>query len=101
MTAAQEWMLEGMEKGLAKGRQEGLAKGRQEGRQEGRLEGQLEGREEGERAALASTLTRLIRLRFRDIPAETVARIEAASKSELNGWIERILTAETLDDLFA
>jgi hypothetical protein len=41
------------------------------------------------------------RLRFRDIPAETVARIEAAPKSELNGWIERILTAETLDELFA
>jgi hypothetical protein len=41
------------------------------------------------------------RLRFRSIPAETVARIEAAPKSALNRWIERILTAETLDDLFA
>ena len=81
MTAAQEWMLEGMEKGLAKGRQEG--------------------REEGERAALALVVLVQARLRFRDIPAETVARIEAAPKSELNGWIERILTAETLDELFA
>jgi predicted transposase YdaD len=81
MTAAQEWMLEGMEKGLAKGRQEG--------------------REEGERAALAVVVLVQARLRFRDIPAETVARIEAAPKSELNGWIERILTAETLDELFA
>ena len=81
MTAAQEWMLEGMEKGLAMGRQEG--------------------REEGERAALAVVVLVQARLRFRDIPAETVARIEAAPKSELNGWIERILTAETLDELFA
>ena len=97
MTAAQEWMLEGMEKGLAKGRQEGLAKGRQEGRQEGRHEG----RQEGERAALAAVVLVQARLRFRDIPAETVARIEAAPKSALNRWIERILTAETLDELFA
>ena len=77
MTAAQEWMLEGMEKG------------------------RQEGREEGERAALAAVVLVQARLRFRDIPAETVARIESAPKSELNGWIERILTAETLDELFA
>ena len=81
MTAAEEWMLEGMEKGLAKG----LAKGR----------------EEGERAALAAVVLVQARLRFRDVPAEAVARIEAAPKPELERWIERILTAETLDDLFA
>jgi hypothetical protein len=73
MTAAQEWMLEGMEKGL----------------------------EAGERRALASMLTRQVCLRFRDIPPEAVARIEAAHKRELERWIERILTAETLEDLFA
>jgi hypothetical protein len=73
MTAAQEWFLEGKEEGL----------------------------EAGERRALASTLTRQVRLRFRDIPPEAVARIEAATKPELERWLERILTAETLDDLFA
>ena len=77
MTAAQEWMLEGLEKGLQQGRQE------------------------GERAALESTLTRLVRLRFREMPNHLNARIEAATKLELERWIERILTAETLDDLFA
>jgi hypothetical protein len=46
-------------------------------------------------------LTRQVRLRFRDIPPEAVARIEAAHKPELERWIERILTAETLEDLFA
>ena len=85
MTAAEEWMLEGMEKGLAKGMEKGLAKGR----------------EEGERAALAAVVLVQARLRFRDVPAEAVARIEAAPKPELERWIERILTAETLDDLFA
>ena len=77
MTAAQEWMLEGMEKG------------------------RLEGREEGERAALASMLTKQARLRFRDVPPESAARIESASKADLERWLERILTAETLDDIFA
>ena len=81
MTAAQEWMLEGMEKGL----EQGLEKGR----------------EEGERSALASTLNKLARLRFREVPAETVARIDAATKADLERWLERFVTAETLDDLFA
>jgi predicted transposase YdaD len=85
MTAAQEWFLEG----------------KQEGRTEGREEGKVEGREEGERSALASVLTRQVRLRFRDIPPEAIARIEAAHKPELESWLERILTAETLEDLFA
>jgi hypothetical protein len=89
LTAAQEWMLEGMEKGL----EEGLAKGR--------LEGKVEGREEGERAAFASTLNKLARLRFREVPADCAARIDAATKPDLERWLERILTAETLEDLFA
>ena len=85
MTAAQEWMLEGMEKG----------------RVEGRLEGRLEGREEGERAALASMLTKQARLRFRDVPPDSTARIESASKADLERWLERFVIAESLEDLFA
>ena len=77
MTAAQEWMLEGMEKGLE------------------------QGMEKGERMALASMLTKQIRLRFRDVPPDCTARIEAASKAELERWLERFVTAETLDDVFA
>jgi hypothetical protein len=73
MTAAQEWMLEGLEKG----------------------------RPEVERAALASMLTKQARLRFRDIPPGSAARIESAPKADLERWIERILTAETIDELFA
>jgi hypothetical protein len=73
MTAAQEWMLEGLENG----------------------------RPEVERAALASVLTKLARLRFREVPVETIARIDAATKADLERWLERFVTAETLDDLFA
>ena len=85
MTAAQEWFLEG----------------KQEGRTEGREEGLEQGMEKGERMALASMLTKLARLRFRDVPPDSAARIESAPKADLERWLERILTAETLDDLFA
>ena len=81
MTAAQEWFLEG--------------------KQEGRTEGREEGREEGERAALASMITKQVRLRFRDLPPESAARIESASKADLERWLERFVIAESLEDLFA
>jgi hypothetical protein len=80
MTGAQELIQEG----LMKGRQEGL----------------MEGRQEGEHAALAAVALRLARLRFHDVPPETEARISAASNAELERWIEGILTAERLSDLF-
>jgi hypothetical protein len=34
------------------------------------------------------------------VPAETAARIEAADKAELERYIDGILTAERLNDLF-
>jgi len=92
MTAAQEWFLEGKE--------EGRLEGKEEGRLEGKEEGRLEGKEEGERAALAATLSKLARLRFRNVPPDCAARIETASKADLERWLERFVTAETLDDLF-
>ena len=80
MTAAQGWMLEGLEKG------------RQEGRQE------------GERAVFAPMLLMQARLRFRDVPLDVpldvTTRIEAATKPDLERWIERILNTDQLDDLF-
>jgi len=81
VAVAHEWFLEGKEAGL----EEGLVKGR----------------EEGERAALAATLSKLICLRFRAVPRGCAARIDAASKVDLERWLERVLTAESLNDLFA
>jgi hypothetical protein len=59
-----------------------------------------EGLDAGEHAALAAMLLRLARLRFGEVPAETAARIEAAPKADLERFIEGILTAERLNDLF-
>jgi flagellar biosynthesis/type III secretory pathway protein FliH len=91
-----EEIVTGAQQLIEQGRQEGLQRGRVEGRVEGRIEGRVEGRQE----ALAATLLRLAHRRFGDIPAETAARIEAAPTPDLERWLEGLLTAERLNDLF-
>lgn len=59
-------------------------------------EGRAEGREEG----LHLALLKQIELKFGQPSPTTRGRVERATESELERWIERILTAETLDELF-
>ena len=56
-----------------------------------------EGREEGQRA----TLVKQLRLRFHDLSDDVLARVDAATPRQLDIWAERILTAETLDEVLA
>ncbi|CAN0556458.1 unnamed protein product, partial [Laminaria digitata] len=60
--------------------------------QEGRLEGRLEGE--------AAALLKLVTLKFGAPSAETEARVRSATKAELDTWVERILTASSLAELF-
>lgn len=60
-------------------------------------EGRVEGRVEGE----ATLLLHLLRLRFGAVPAEVEARVTTANTETLLRWSERILTAATLDEVFA
>ena len=62
-----------------------------------REQGREEGREQGQRA----TLLKQLRLRFQSVPEEALARIDAATSQQLDLWAERILTAETLDEVLA
>jgi hypothetical protein len=55
-----------------------------------------EGLKKGER----SLLRRLLRARFGELPTSAVARIEAAEPAELEQWGERVLSAQTLADVF-
>ncbi|MEF8794365.1 hypothetical protein [Thiohalorhabdus sp.] len=73
MTVADEW----------------LERGRQEGRQEGRREGK------------AAALLRLVKAKFGpEIEAAHRERIEGAGTETLLNWSERILTAETVEEVF-
>jgi hypothetical protein len=44
-------------------------------------------------------LLRLLRARFGELPAATVARIEAADLADLERWSERVLGAQTLAEV--
>ncbi len=59
-------------------------------------QGRTEGRAEGERLVLSRQLT----TRFGPLPESALARLRRASETELSSWVDRILTAHTLDEVF-
>jgi hypothetical protein len=75
--------------------------GRKEGRKEGREEGRKEGREEGRKEGREELLLRLLAQRFGKLPAKVVARIHAADSAQLDRWGERVISAATLEEIFA
>lgn len=85
------------EQAREQGRDEGRREGRREGRDEGRNEGRREGRDEGRREVLRDMLT----VKFGPLPDAAAARIQGASAVELNAWVLRVLSAATLDEVFA
>lgn len=64
--------------------QEGIQKGRQEGKQEGE----------------STALVILLRKKFHQIPNSYLQKIQAAKPEVLLVWIEHLLEAKTLDDVF-
>jgi hypothetical protein len=62
-----------------------------------RREGEAKGRAEGR----AEILTKLMTLKFGAVAPGFVTRIEAGTSDELDRWVERVLTATSVDDVFA
>jgi predicted transposase/invertase (TIGR01784 family) len=60
-----------------------------------------EGRQEGRKEARAEVLLKLLGLRFGRLSKATRARVQAAAPNQLDTWIERVLTAQTIDKVFA
>jgi hypothetical protein len=77
-------------------REEGVAEGRKEGRKEGREEGRKEGRKEGE----AHALLRLLETKFGPPSAELATRVRSAPPEQLDVWLTRILTADSIEQVF-
>jgi flagellar biosynthesis/type III secretory pathway protein FliH len=65
-------------------------------REEGRQEGHQEGRQEGE----ARMVLRQLRFKFGPLEPEIEDRVRSADADRLLEWGERVLTAETLQDIF-
>ncbi len=49
----------------------------------------------------ASLLKRLLRRRFDQLPNWIDQRLEQASRQDLEGWADRVLDAERLEDVFS
>jgi Domain of unknown function (DUF4351) len=73
---AKEWMAEGKAVGKAEGKAEGVAKGK------------------------AYTLHRQLLRRFKTVSPDIEHRVRAADIDQLDEWLDRILDAQTLDDVF-
>ena len=69
--------------------------GRNEGREKGRQEGHREGIVEGKRVALIQQLN----MKFDTVPEATRARVQSLSLDELDTYLERVLSAETLEEM--
>ena len=78
-----------------------IEEGRKEGREEGIKEGEQAGLKQGLQRGEARVLTALLRLRFGDLPVAVQQRIEAADADTLLRWSERVLTAQTLEEVLA
>ncbi|WP_136925443.1 DUF4351 domain-containing protein [Polyangium aurulentum] len=55
--------------------------------------------ERGAREGQRRVLLRLLRSRFGELPKTALARIEAADSEELDRWAERVLSAQTAEDV--
>ena len=87
------WEQETTDRGRREGRKEGV----KEGVKEGRKEGLTKGRKEGE----AMALLRLLEQRFGALPETVTARVTRASMQDIERWLDRVLRAASLDDIFA
>lgn len=73
---------------------------RQQGRQQGLKEGLKEGREEGVRKGMAKVLLHVLERKFGPVDPRTRARIRRAGSDRLLEWLDRVLTAERLEQVF-
>ena len=62
-------------------------------------QGRRDGEQRGERKGRRAQLLKQLRLRFGELPAAVVARVEAAEVSDLDAWAERFVTASRLEDV--
>jgi hypothetical protein len=78
MTAGEQLILQGEERGIQKGEERGIQKGAR------------------------GVLLRLLRKRFgAAVDSRTEERLAAASVEQIDLWVERVLSAATLAEIFA
>jgi predicted transposase YdaD len=71
-----------------------------EGESRGEIKGKIKGEIKGEIKGTAKTLLKQLNLKFGTLPEEIEQRVSLADKEQLDRWVETILTATTLDEMF-
>lgn len=66
----------------------------------GKLDRQREGLAEGRTEGRAELLSRQLTLKFGELSAEIQQRLQQAGEAELDIWAERVLFAESIDEVF-
>ena len=99
VSLAEKLIEKGRQEGVQKGLREGLREGLQKGLQKGLQEGRREGLQEGVLVGRADTVLKLLRLKFGKVSAANAARVRAATKVELDAWMERVLTAGSIGEV--
>ena len=92
-TAAESWLEQGRTEGKAEGEVLGIEKGKVIGIEKGKVIGIAEGK--------AETFLRQARLKFDAIPDARVAQVRAASLVQIDAWLDALILAEDLNDVFA
>ncbi len=80
--------------------EEALTASKTEGIQLGLEQGVRQGLEQGVRQGKVAVLKRLLKRRFGDLPEWADERLVRASREELETWLERVLDAKRLEDVF-
>lgn len=77
-------------------RDEGIRQGIEQGMQRGIERGMQRGRVDGERAVLR----RQLRRRFGSLSPEIAERVGEASAADIETWAEKVLDADTVEEVF-
>lgn len=89
---AAQWETEGFNRGIQQGRAEGETRGRAEGWAEGENRGRAEG--------WAEVLLRQLGRRCGPVSLEIESRVRAADGTQLDEWMDRLMNARTLAEVF-
>ena len=84
----EEWAQQYEEQGIAKGIEKGLEQGLKEGMEKGVIRGE------------ALVLQKLLAKRFGVLPDTLLLQISTATRQQLDTWVDRVLEAENLEDVF-
>jgi len=95
-----EGKKEGKKEGKIEGKIEGKKEGKIEGKIEGKKEGKIEGKKEGKKEGLVKLILSLLEAKFGKISVADRKIVRGAETETLLEWGTRILTAESIDDVF-